>query len=154
MTSPYVVTTAPKTGWPHTIAHIVAGVLGAALAGAAAFDQVTGTVPRTTAIVVGALVFLGALLSWASATYKIVAQDEARVKAEINAHVPDFKLVLAEFQTMKALLPTNWTNRLVAVESTATEALNKANAISQAITPAPAVVVPAPVVSQPAPPTA
>lgn len=156
MTAPLVVKQAPPTGWAHTVAHVIAGVLGAVLAGLGAVNQIAGTVPRSTAIVVGALVSIFALLSWGAATYAVVAKDESRVQAWVRAHIGDFQQIAAEVSVLREMMPANLQGRFNDVENTAKQALAQANAISQVLQPpGPSladVVQPPQVVTVPVPP--
>lgn len=133
----------PPTGWLPLFLHALAAGLGALLAAAAAGNWITGTVPRTTAIAAGALVFLGAFVRYLESHDRAVANDEARFRSWLAAHGPEAQVALSVAKEVQAALPANLADRLTAVEQTAGAALTLAKAPP---TPAPVPAPPPPAV--------
>lgn len=125
-----VATNPPPSGWLHTGLHVAVVVLGALLAGTAAFTHaVAGGAQRSVAIGAGVVVALGALLSWANGHVEAVAADEVRFRAWMTSHGPEAQMALKVAQQVQSALPANLANRLSSVEQTAGAALALARAV-------------------------
>lgn len=146
----------PPTGWLPLVLHALAAGLGALLAAAAAGNWITGTVPRTTAIAAGALVFLVAFVRYLESHDKAVANDEARFRSWLAHHGPEAQMALSIARSVQAALPANLASDLAEVKQTANAALALARTVPVATVtgPQPPTPAPPPVPPPPAAPAA
>lgn len=132
--TPSRVSAPPPTGWLLLAVHAAAAGFGALLSSVAVFTQtVPATAPRSVLIGAGAVVFLGAVWTYAQAHSKVVAADEARFLTWLGRHGPDFQAALALMHDFAGSLPPNLAGDVNDARQTANAAIRLAQQTQRSV---------------------